>query len=144
MVQGRLKESAISSGGRVVKAIDSKSIGLCPHSFESCPLRGGNHFFAKCQQHFFFLLFVCFSNTYSITETCIFQSFCHHSFLRVREQKNCPYMCSWWERQTQLGIRIFESFVHAQYSHGARESHCNRPIAVCANTSISLGSCCSS
>ena len=36
-----------SSGGRVVKAIDSKSIGLCPHRFESCSLREVEHFFCR-------------------------------------------------------------------------------------------------
>ena len=34
-----LPSLSISSRGRVVKAIDQKSIGLCPRRFESCRLR---------------------------------------------------------------------------------------------------------
>ena len=37
----------------MVKAIDSKSIGLCPHRFESCSLRVGLLFFV----HYFFCSF---------------------------------------------------------------------------------------
>ena len=34
-------------GGRVVKASDSKSDGLCPHRFESCPMRIILYYFMK-------------------------------------------------------------------------------------------------
>jgi hypothetical protein len=43
-----------SCDGRVVKAIDSKSIGLCPHRFESCSQR---HFFASVALRNFFSRF---------------------------------------------------------------------------------------
>ena len=60
-----------SSRGRVVKAMDLKSIGLCPHRFESCRLRNFNK---NCNIHVkkgtlnmnFLIFVICFFPTLNL------------------------------------------------------------------------------
>ena len=56
------KPLSVSCGVRVVKEMDLKSIGLCPHRFESCLQREYSYDIFKINEIFCILIFVNISD----------------------------------------------------------------------------------